>query len=68
MTDTHKLQRIASFGYGVYSIPRIKRGPWTGTVAIADPLDGKDGFYLVVDSIAEAYDEMESAELLGVSQ
>lgn len=50
-------QIISSFGYGVYSIPQ-------GKIAIADPLDNSEGFYLVVDTIDEAYKEMRDLELV----
>ena len=56
MTDIEMLEHIAHFGYGVYRVG--------SQFAIADPQDDEDGFYLTVNSIAEGYREMMSAELL----
>lgn len=50
------LERIASYGYGVYYVQNA--------YMIADPLDGPDGFFLVTPTITSAYDEMRDAELL----
>jgi hypothetical protein len=45
-----KLHKIASFGYGVYSLP-------DGHIVIADPQDGPDGFGVICKTLSEAYGE-----------
>ena len=50
------LERIASNGYGVYYVQNC--------YMVADPLDGLDGFFLMVPTITTAYNEMCDAELL----
>lgn len=50
MTDQEMLDFIASYDYGVYTAH--------GKIIIADPIGSEDGYYLVVDSIKEAYDEL----------
>lgn len=49
--ETKALNRLASFGYGVYGLPN-------GRIAVADPLDSEDGFYLEVESLEEAEREI----------
>jgi len=56
MNDRKRLEKIASFGDVVCSIP--------SGIAVANPQDNEDGYYLEVSSVAEAYNEMEQAELL----
>ena len=53
------LETIKSFGYTVNELP-------DGTFAIADPEDSVDGFYLLVGTIQEGYDEMNAMELFTV--
>jgi len=56
---------VASYGYRIYSIPY---GYVTGDsgqlltdrFAVADPLDGPDGFYLTVETIEDARSNMEA--------
>ncbi len=56
MNDKKRLEKIASFGDVVCSIP--------SGIAVANPQGNEDGYYLEVSSVAEAYNEMEQAELL----
>lgn len=44
------LRKIASFGYGVYTLP-------TGQTVIADPSDDANGFGVICDTLTEAYGE-----------
>ena len=48
---------IESFGYLVCTLPSNK-------IAVSDPLDNEDGFYLEADSHGEAYREMKDLGLL----
>ena len=45
------IEKLALFGYGVYTIP-------TG-LAVADPLDNVDGFYLEVGTVEQLAKECE---------
>lgn len=50
MTTSQKATDIASFGYGIYTLPN-------GKYAIADPADGPDGYYLEMESFSALVDE-----------
>lgn len=66
LREKSQLQTIGSFGYRCYSIPReaLDTFPHKGNWAIADPLADEEGFYLVVNTIEEAFTEMDDNELL----
>jgi hypothetical protein len=60
LREKSQLDHIGSFGYRVYRIPRQSLPTFRhqGNWAVADPLGGSDGFYLVVNTIEQAYQEM----------
>lgn len=60
LTDDQMLNRIGSFGYGVYRI--------LGQYVVADPEGGDGGYILTVPTIEDAFREMDSAGLLDSDQ